>query len=130
MQFTLIAPPPVQAQLMCNAIERRREEVERLELRAAAQTTCEQIDKILARNGSACGYCHGPITSTTVWCPHCHMDYGQTPFSDVWTDPDGSPTGNGRQSDGTPRRPGCICTDQPHPCYHCQLKASKQEANR
>jgi hypothetical protein len=38
-------------------------------------------------------------------------------------------SGNGAPNQ-TPRRPGCLCTDQPEPCYFCQLAANKQEASR
>jgi hypothetical protein len=33
-------------------------------------------------------------------------------------------------SDDTPRRPGCVCTAQPHPCHWCELAASKAEEGR
>ncbi len=37
---------------------------------------------------------------------------------------------NGDGLDDTPRRPGCVCTAQPHPCHWCTIAASKAEEGR
>ncbi len=49
--------------------------------------------------------------------------------SPVPPDPNNSRAGNGHTVHDIPRRPGCVCTGQPKPCYFCELVASKPKAD-
>lgn len=52
-------------------------------------------------------------------------DTGQSPFKAQHEGPDGA-----AEVGATPRRPGCVCADQPVPCRWCAQAASKHEAVR